>query len=564
MTSRDLFQLGLLLVVIYGLGDALAAFLIQVFSGKPHFLSKPLGGFERFAYRICAVDPTEESDWKGYSVHLLLFCFVSSLVTYLLLRLQAHLPLNPQSLGPPSPDLALSATVGFNTNASWQSYAGEAAMSYFSQTVPLLLQFFVSPAVGIVAAVAIVRGLVRTESSRIGNFWADLIRCALYVLLPLGFAFAIFLVSQGVVQNFRPYSVAETIEGGKQLIAQGPAAAQVAMKLLGTNGGGFFNANSAHPYENPNALTNFLQIVMMLLLPSAFPFYLGRATGNRRHGRAVWLTMALLFVVATLACAHYEAAGNPLLEKLGASSAANFEGKEARFGIFGSALFASVTTATGTGAVNSVLDSFAPLGGLVPLANILTSEVIFGGVGSGLYGMVLFVFLTFFLTGLMVGRTPEYLGKKIQAREIKYASLAMIAPVFLVLAFAAAGVLAQAALAGLGNPGSHGFSELFYDYASAVMNNGSTFAGLNTNTPYWNYSLAVALFVGRYFTMIPMLALAGSMAGKRRRHVERDPFPAHGLLFIGVLTGVIVLVGVLTFLPAIVLGPVAEHLLMVR
>jgi potassium-transporting ATPase potassium-binding subunit len=560
----NILQVVLLVSVILAGGFALAHLMVDVFSGQRQFLSPLLGGTERALYRICRVDPNEETDWKRYAYNLLAFSAVSCLLTYLLLRLQHYLPLNPQQMGRLTPDTALSATIGYNTNASWQSFSGESAMSYFSQTVPLLFQFFASPAIGMAAAVAIIRGLTRSETSLVGNFWTDLLRSVLYIFLPLTLLFSLFLLSQGVIQNFLPYIEATTLEGAKQLIAQGPVAAQAAMKLLGTNGGGFFNANSAHPYENPTALCNFGQIAMMLLIPSAFPFYLGLMAKNTPHGRAVWTTMCILFVAGAAVCVAYEYQGNPLISALGGNTPANYEGKETRFGILGSGLFAAATTSTGTGAVNSTLDSFTPLGGMIPLLNMLTSEVIFGGVGSGIYGMILFVVLTIFIAGLMIGRTPDYLGKKIEAREIKYAMLAMIVPAFLILGLTAVGANSQAGLATLGNPGNHGFSEILYGYTSATMNNGSVFGGLSTGTPFWNLTLAVALFFGRYFTMIPMLAFAGSMAMKKHRATSEGSFPLSGPTFISLLIAVILLVGALTFFPALALGPIAEHFKMLH
>lgn len=548
----------LVLVILVG-GRALAHFMVKVFSGERHFLSGILGGLERFIYRVCQIQPEVEMDWKTYGLNLLCLSAVSSLFTYFLLRLQPLLPLNPQGFGAVAPDLALNATIGYNTNSSWQSFSGESDMSYFSQMGPLLFQFFVSPAVGMAAAVAVIRGIERTETALIGSFWVDWVRSLLYVFLPLSILFALVMISQGVVQNFLSYQEVTTLEGIKQIIAQGPAAAQVSMKLLGTNGGGFFNANSAHPYENPTGLCNFFQMVAMLLIPSAFPFYLGLRVRNPAHGRAVWIAMALLWGMGAWACVTLENTGNPLFLTQGAHSASNWEGKESRFGIFESALFATATTATGTGAVNSVLDSFTPLGGMIPLLNLLTTEVIFGGVGSGIYGMILFMILTLFIAGLMIGRTPDYFGKRIESREVKYAMLAVIVTALLTLGFTAISLGSNAALAALGNPGSHGFSEIFYDYASATMNNGSTFAGLSTNHLFWNLTLAVALFFGRYLTLIPLLAIAGSLASKKSRAITEASFPVTGGMFIALLVAVIFLVGALTFLPALSLGPIAEH-----
>jgi K+-transporting ATPase ATPase A chain len=413
--------------------------------------------------------------------------------------------------------------------------------------------------VGIAAAVAVIRGVSRKEAKGIGNFWGDLVRCNLYVLLPISLVYAVFLMSQGVIQNFSPYIELNTLEGAKQIIAQGPVASQVAIKMLGTNGGGFFNANAAHPYENPTAVSNLIQMLSIFLIPSGLVYLLGSRVGNLRHGWAVWIAMLLLFMGGTLFCAHFEYQGNPVYAQLGCSSSANWEGKEARFGIFNSALFAGITTDASCGAVNSMHDSFTPLGGLIPLVNILLGEIVFGGVGSGLYGMLMYIILTVFIAGLMVGRTPEYLGKKIEGREVKYVMLAMIVAALSILGFTAWGALDSLGLSGLGNPAGHGFSEILYAYASVAGNNGSSFAGLSTNTTFWNLTLAFAMFFGRFFMMIPMLAVAGSLAHKKIHPGGEGSFPVDGAVFVGLLIGVILLVGALTYFPALSLGPIAEH-----
>ena len=559
MSSRDYLQLLIFLVLLVPLTQLLGLYLDQVFSGKPHLLSRLFGPLENRIYRVSKIDPQKEYSWTGYARDLLVLSAVTCLFTYICLRLQYYLPLNPQSLGAIRPDTAVNATYGYNTNTSWQSFSGEVTLSYFSQIVPLLFQFFMSPAMAMAAAVAIIRGLSRKETKKIGNFWVDLIRANLYVLMPMGLVFGIFLVSQGVIQNFLPYLEIKTLEGAKQVIAQGPVAAQVALKLLGTNGAGFFNANSAHPYENPTALCNFVQMLLMVLLPSAFVYYLGIQIRNLKHAWSVWISMGILFIAGVLVCAHYEYLGNPILKAMGAASSMNMEGKEVRFGIFNSAFFANITTATGCGAVNSMLDSFTPLGGMVPLLNIKLGEIIFGGVGSGIYAMLAYILMTIFIAGLMIGRTPEYVGKKVGTREMKFIMLSVIVPPFFILGLAAISSRTATALAALGNPGFHGLTEIIYTFTSAVNNNGSAFAGLSTDSGYWNLTLALGMFFGRYFTMIPMLAVAGSLVQKRIHPVGEGTFPAEGPVFIILLIAVILIVGALTYFPVLTLGPIAEH-----
>jgi K+-transporting ATPase ATPase A chain len=565
MQNRELAQLALFILLLVGITPPLARYMDKVFDGARTLLSPVLGPIERLMYAILRVDPTEEQPWGRYAMHLLMFSAVSMAFTYELLRLQHHLNwLNPAGLGRIAPHLAFNTAVSFTTNTNWQSYGGESTMSYFSQMVALTLHNFLSAAVGIAVAVALVRGLARKQSKGIGNFWADLVRANLYVLLPVCIVFAVILLSQGVIQNFLPYTELLTVEGVKQTIAQGPVASQVAIKMFGTNGGGFFNANAAHPFENPTPLSNFLQMLSIFAIPSALVYLLGLKVKNLRHGWAVWSAMMILFLAGVFFTHRAEHAGNPVYAHAGCSTNENWEGKESRFGIFNSALFATITTDASCGAVNAMHDSFTPMGGMVPLLNIMTSEVIFGGVGSGLYGMLMYVILAVFIAGLMVGRTPEYLGKKIEGREVKFVMLAMVVAAFSILGFSAWGALDARGLAGLGNPAGHGFSEILYAFTSGTGNNGSAFAGLNANSPFWNLALAFAMFFGRFFMMIPMLAVAGSMAQKKIHPTGEGTFPVDGPLFVGLLIGTIVLVGALTFFPALSLGPIAEHFDMMR
>jgi potassium-transporting ATPase potassium-binding subunit len=559
MTLRDYIQLILFVLILFGLTKPLGIYMDKVFDGKKTLLSPVLSPIERLFYRLIGVDPQEDQHWTEYAIHLLMFSAVSFALTYGILRLQQFLPLNPAGEATISPHLAFNTAMSFTTNTNWQSYGGESTMSYLSQMVALTLHNFLSAAVGISVAVALIRGLSRKEGKGIGSFWADMVRCNLYILLPLCVVYAVFLISQGMIQNFLPYTDVTTLEGLKQTIAQGPVASQVAIKMLGTNGGGFFNANAAHPFENPTALSNFIQMLSIFLIPSGLVYLLGRKVGNIKHGWAIWSAMAIVFVLGALICAHYEYQGNPVYSHLGCSTSMNMEGKEARFGIFNSSLFATITTDASCGAVNAMHDSFTPLGGIVPLVNIMLGEVIFGGVGSGLYGMLMYVILTVFIAGLMVGRTPEYIGKKIEGREVKYVTFSLIVMALSILGFSAWGAMDPAGLAGLGNPAGHGFSEVLYAYTSATGNNGSALAGLSANTPFWNLTLSFAMFFGRFFMMIPMLAVAGSMVKKRVHPGGEGTFPVDGPLFVGLLIGVILLVGALTFFPALSLGPIAEH-----
>jgi K+-transporting ATPase ATPase A chain len=553
-------QLILFMVVLFAITRPLGLYLIRVLEPEGRtWLDRPAKPVERLLYRVLGVDPQKEQDWRRYAGSLLLFSLAGLLFTYAVLRLQHLLPFNPRSFGPVRPDLAFNTAASFASNTDWQNYGGETTLSYFSQMVGLVFQNFVSAAAGIAAAAALVRGISRHSAKTLGNFWVDLVRINLYLLLPLAIVLSLFLTSQGTIQNFKPY--VET--GAAQTVAQGPVASQAAIKMLGTNGGGFFNANAAHPYENPTPLSNFVQMLAIFLIPSGLTYYLGRKVRNQKHGWAVWSAMAVLFLAAVLVCWKAEAAGNTRLQALGIDPAAgNMEGKEVRFGVAGSSLFATVTTAASCGAVNSMHDSFTPLGGLVPLFNIQLGEVVFGGVGSGLYGMLLFVVLAVFLTGLMVGRTPEYMGKKIEAFDVKVSVLAVLVPVFCILGFAAWAAVSRWGLAGPANAGPHGLSEILYAFSSAAGNNGSAFAGLNGDTVPYNISMALAMLFGRFLIILPVLALAGSLAGKRVRPPSEASFPASGPTFVIILIGTVLVVGALTFLPALALGPIVEHFLM--
>lgn len=586
-------QLTLYVLVLLVLTKPVGLYLVRVLDAEGKtFLDPALRPVESLLYRLFGINPKKEQDWKQYSLSILVFSLVGVLFTYTLLRLQHLLPLNPQGFGPVGEDLAFNTAVSFATNTNWQNYGGESTLSYFSQMVGLTFQNFISAAVGIAVAAAFVRGIARHSAKTIGNFWADLVRIHLYLLLPLCFVFAFFLVSQGMIQNFKPYEKTTLIEpvtiqvpqhddkgkeikdrdgnAGKkpqrvetQTIAQGPMASQVAIKMLGTNGGGFFNANASHPYENPTPLSNFAQMLSIFLIPSGLTYYLGRMVKNQKHGWAVWGAMAILFLAAVMVCWWAESVGNPRLHVLGVDPAGgNMEGKEVRFGIFNSALFATVTTDASCGAVNAMHDSFTPLGGLVTLFNIQSGEVVFGGVGSGLYGILVFVILAVFLTGLMVGRTPEYLGKKIEAYDIKLCVLFALVSIFSILGFTAWAAVSKWGVAGLNNDGPHGLTEMLYAYSSGTGNNGSAFAGLNANTYWYNITLGLAMLLGRFIMMIPVLALAGSFVKKRIVPASGGRFPVSGFTFAVVLVGTVLILGALTFLPALALGPIVEHFLM--
>ncbi len=568
----DLFgwiQLGFFLGILLVLTRPMGVYLYRALDvqGKT-FLDPVLKPVERLFYRLLRIDPEAEQDWKRYTLSLLAFSLVGTLFTYAILRLQHLLPLNPQHLGPVSGHLAFNTAMSFITNTNWQSYGGESTMSYLSQMAGLAIHNFTSAASGIAVAAALVRGIARHTAKTIGNFWADLVRVHLYVLLPLCLLYAVFLVSQGVIQNFHPYMIAKPVEAGvaqTQTIVQGPMASQVAIKMLGTNGGGYTNANAAHPYENPTPLSNFVQILSIFLIPSGLTWYLGRMVKNQRHGWAVWGAMAALFLAGVLLCWWAEEQGNPRLHALGVNPGyGNMEGKEVRFGIFGSTLFATVTTDASCGAVDAMHDSFTPLGGLVPLVNMQLGEVVFGGVGAGLYGMLVFVVLTVFLAGLMVGRTPEYLGKKIESYDVKVSALAVLLLIFDIKGFTAWAVVSAWGLAGLNNAGPHGFSEILYAFSSATGNNGSAFAGLAASTYWYDTTLAFAMMIGRFFFIVPVLALAGNLAKKRIVPESGGSFPVSGVTFALLLVGTILIVGLLSFFPALSLGPIVEHFLMVR
>jgi K+-transporting ATPase ATPase A chain len=581
MTLNGCLQISLFIAVVLLLAEPMGSYLTRVFQGGKTFLDPVLLPCEKTLYRLARIDKDREMRWTQYASSMLLFSAVTLVLTYLIERLQQWLPLNPQKLPAVEPILALNTAISFTTNTNWQSYTPETTMSYLTQMLGLATHNFWSAAVGMALAVAFIRGIARRESNTLGNFWVDLTRGTLWVLLPISIVFALALVSQGVVQNFRPYDTARWIEPQKvvgadqktttvtkQTIAQGPVASQEAIKMLGTNGGGFFNANSAHPFENPTPLSNFLQMVSIFLLPAGLCIMLGRVTGSPRHGWAVLAAMVVLWFAGTATCYWAESQPNPLLHGVDqraslTQAGGNMEGKEVRFGIANSALFATVTTDASCGAVNSMHDSFMPLGGMVPMANILLGEIVFGGVGAGLYGMLIFVVLSVFIAGLMVGRTPEYLGKKIESFDVQMSMLYLLIFPFLILGFSAAAVLMpNLGLSSLTNHGPHGLSEILYAYSSATGNNGSAFAGLNANTHWYNGSLAIAMFFGRFMMIVPMLAIAGSLAGKKIVPASAGTFPVTTPLFTGLLVGVILIVGALTFFPALSLGPILEHLLL--
>ena len=557
MSVNGLAQIGFFLLVVLALAKPMGWYMDRVFSGEMTWLRKP----ERVIYRIFGVDETVEQNWMQYTGSLLAFSLVSVLVTYAMLRLQQWFPWNPQGLGNVGTDLSFNTAVSFGTNTNWQSYTPETTMSYLSQMAALATHNFFSAAVGIAAAIAFVRGFARHSTKLLGNFWVDFTRAILYVLLPLALAGALVLCSQGVIQNLDPYIKVTTLEGGAQTIPQGPVASQEAIKMIGTNGGGFFNANSAHPYENPTPLANFFQMLFIFLIPAGLTSTFGKMVKDTRQGWALLAAMTVLFLAGVFVVYSSEAAGNPVLHQLGVPGA-SWEGKEARFGIANSALFTVVTTDASCGAVNNVHDSLTPLGGMVPLVNIALGEVIFGGVGSGLYGMLIFAILAVFIAGLMVGRTPEYLGKKIERKEVKMMMLSVLVLAVSILGFSAVGIGLKSVGDSMTNHGPHGFSQVLYGYTSGTGNNGSAFAGLSANTPYLNTTIGLAMLFGRFLMVIPILAAAGSLAQKKLVPVSAGTFPTHGPLFVVLLTGVVVIVGALTFFPALSLGPIVEHFLM--
>ncbi len=575
MTQYGWFQIALFFTVVTAVTKPLGVFMARMFNRERTFLDPILRPIERLLYRLTGVDEQREMRWTEYATAMLAFTAASMLLLYVLQRVQAFLPWNPQQIAGVPPALAFNTAASFTSNTNWQAYSGETTMSYLTQMAGLSYQNFVSAAAGIAMAIALIRGIARREQETIGNFWVDMTRATLWVLLPLCVVGALVLVSQGVVQNLNPYVRAELVEPQKgpnglvttQVIPQGPVASQEIIKQLGTNGGGFFNANSAHPYENPTPLTNFLEMVAIFAIPSGLTYTLGRMTGSRRHGWAVWGAMAALFLAGVSVTYWAEAQGNPLLKGTDQQGSAvqpggNMEGKEVRFGIANSALWATITTDASCGAVNSMHDSFTPLGGLVPLTNILLGEVIFGGVGAGLYGMLIFVILTVFIAGLMVGRTPEYLGKKIEAYDVKMVMLAVLVLPLPILVLSAISAVSPFGLSSVSNPGPHGLSQMLYAFSSAAGNNGSAFAGLNANTPWYNTTLGLTMLIGRFFVIIPMLAIAGNLARKRAAPPSPGTFPVTTPTFSILLIGVIVIVGALTFFPALSLGPVLEHLLM--
>jgi K+-transporting ATPase ATPase A chain len=590
MTSNGLLQLLVYLVLLVAVTPPLGIYMTRIFAGERTLLTPVLRPLERLIYRICRIDEGEEQHWTDYAVAMLLFSAVSMLVLYALERLQAFLPANPQHLGGVEPALAFNTAASFTTNTNWQNYSGESTMSYLTQMAGLAFHNFASAATGIALAVAFIRGVARREARTIGNFWVDLTRCCLYLLLPISLVGALALVWQGTPQNLDRYTRAALLEpqrvesqgaAGKvkvetrteQLIAQGPVASQEIIKELGTNGGGFFGANSAHPFENPTPLANLIEMLCILAVSSGLTYTLGRMTGSQKHGWAVFAAMLALMLAGFFAIYHYEAAGNPMLSRYGVTQAAsatpgseqaggNMEGKEVRFGMFQSALFATVTTDASCGAVNGQHDSFTPLAGMIPLLNIMLGEVVFGGVGAGMYGMLVMIVLTVFIAGLMVGRTPEYLGKKIESKDVKMAMLYALIFAFNILVLAAWASVTSYGTAARGNAGPHGLSEIIYAFTSVTGNNGSAFGGLSANTPWYNWTLGIAMLIGRFLMIVPMLAIAGNLATKKAAPPSAGTFPVHTPLFVALLLGVILIVGALTFFPALSLAPIVEHLLM--
>ncbi len=562
MKAIDIMQILVFLLVLVALAIPLGHYMARVFSGEKSFLDRLMQPMERLIYKISGVDEAEEMGWWQYAKALLIFNLCGFLLLFILQLVQGVLPFNPQRLTAVKWDLALNTAISFMTNTNWQAYAGESTMTYFTQMAGLTVQNFVSAATGIAVVVALIRGLTRRSSKTIGNFWVDMTRSITRVLLPMAFILALVLVSQGVIQNLQPYQTVQTVEGSQQLLAMGPVASQEAIKELGTNGGGFMNANSAHPFENPNPLSNFLEMLAILLIPVALPFTFGYMSGDKRQGWAIFAAMMLLFIAAIGICYSSEAAGNPQIASLGVQGATAMEGKEVRFGIGSSSLFATVTTVTSCGAVNSMHDSYTPLGGMIPLLLIMLGENVFGGVGSGLYGMLVFVIITVFIIGLMVGRTPEYLGKKIESQEMKMVTLAILIPAASILLGSAVAAASPAGTSSIFNPGPHGLSEILYAFSSCTGNNGSAFGGLNANTLFYNLMLSAALLVGRFGVILPVLAVAGSMSAKKSVAASAGTFSTTSGLFVGLLVGTVLIVGALTFFPALALGPIVEHLIM--
>ncbi|MBV9062209.1 MAG: potassium-transporting ATPase subunit KdpA [Alphaproteobacteria bacterium] len=570
MTANGWLQIAIYCAIVIALTKPFGGYMTRVFNGERTFLSLVLRPIERALYALCGVREDEDQHWTAYAVAMLAFSFAGFVILYLLQRLQGLLPFNPQHYPGVSEHLAINTSVSFVTNTNWQSYVPETTFGYFVQMAGLTVHNFVSAATGIALAVALIRGFARRSASGVGNFWVDLTRCVLYVLLPISIVTALFFVWQGMPQNLSAYTLAHTVEGATQTIVQGPVASQEAIKMLGTNGGGFFNANSAHPFENPNALTNLVQMILIFSIGAALTNVFGRMVGNERQGWAIFAVMGILFLAGTSTLYWAEAAGNPAFTSLHVDQTAsawqaggNMEGKDVRFGIAGSALFGTITTDASCGAVIAMHDSFMPLGGLVPLVNIQLGEIIFGGVGSGLYGMLLFVIVAMFVAGLMVGRTPEYLGKKLESKEVKMAMLAILILPLSILGFTALAATLPVGIAALNNAGPHGFSEILYAYTSATGNNGSAFGGISANVPFYNSTLGAAMFIGRFLMIVPMLAVAGSLAAKKIVPASAGTFPTTGPLFVGLTIGVILIIGGLTFFPALALGPIVEHFAMV-
>jgi K+-transporting ATPase ATPase A chain len=577
MTALGYAQIVLFFVVLVLLVKPIGSYMARVYQNEPIWLEKVLGPVERLLYRAAGVKKDAETSWQTYAVGMLLFNVAGIFLTYAIQRLQGVLPLNPQGFPAVSPDLSWNTAVSFVTNTNWQSYGGETTTSYFTQMLALAVQNFVCAASGMAVLVALIRGLTRRTMSTLGSFWVDLVRSTLYVLLPGALIVALLLVSQGVVQTFHPYETVPLLQAIKdadgnpvttQVLAVGPAASQIAIKMLGTNGGGFFNVNSAHPFENPTGFSNFVEMMALLILPAALCYTFGKMVKDTRQGWAVFAAMSAILLPLLVLCVSMEQGGNPALHGLGVDQAAsqlqsggNMEGKEVRFGIASSGLFATITTGVSCGAVNGMHDSFTPLGGLVPMWLMQLGEVVFGGVGAGLYGMLMFAIVAVFVAGLMVGRTPEYLGKKIEAFEMKMASLVVLVPPATVLILTAIAVVSEAGKKGVANPGAHGFSEILYAFSSAANNNGSAFGGLSANTPFYNTLLGLGMFFGRFFVKVPVLALAGALGKKKLVPTSAGTLPTHTPLFVGMLVGVVILVGALTFIPALALGPIVEHLL---
>ena len=566
MTPNGWLQIAIFSLIVLAITRPLGSYMYRVFEGSERPLGWLFGPIERALVAICGVDPRKEQTWQRYAFSLIVFSALGVMVTYGILRLQDKLPLNPQHMAGVEPYLAFNTSSSFATNTNWQSYSGESTMSYLSQMAGLAWHNFTSAAAGIAVALVVARGLTRRlepDAPRtVGNFWIDLIRSLVYVLLPISLVFALVLVACGVIQNFAPYQEVTTLEGDKQALAMGPVASQEVIKELGTNGGGFFNANSAHPFESPTPLTNLLEMLLIFAIPAGLTYTFGRMAGDQRQGWTIFAAMGLLFLAGVAATYWAESRGNPIVAAAGAGQPlGNMEGKEVRFGVTNSALFATVTTDASCGAVNSMHDSFTPLGGLVPLVNIQLGEIIFGGVGAGLYGMLVFVILSVFMAGLMVGRTPEYLGKKIEAKEVKLAMLYVLIFPLVILVLAGWSAVASYGTSSLNNSGPHGLTEILYAYTSGTGNNGSAFAGLNANTPWWNASLGAAMLIGRFLMIVPVLAIAGSMVGKKTVPAGLGTFPTNGALFTALLVGVLLIVGALTFFPALSLGPIVEHFL---